>query len=64
MTISGDNNDSTKCYFGFQGSGAGYGYNLTYESHDPRTRILFRAPVQTYERGKHKIVRGARKGLL
>jgi hypothetical protein len=30
VTISGDNNDATKCYFGFQGSGAGYGYNLTY----------------------------------
>lgn len=28
--ISGDNNDPTICYFGFQGSGAGYGRKLVY----------------------------------
>lgn len=28
--ISGDNNDPSKCYFCFQGSGAGYGHNLVY----------------------------------
>lgn len=30
VTISGDASDPAKCYFGFQGSGAGYGHNLVY----------------------------------
>jgi hypothetical protein len=30
VSICGDGNDPTKCYFTFQGSGAGYGANLSY----------------------------------
>jgi hypothetical protein len=30
VSICGDGNDPTKCYFTFQGSGAGYGANLAY----------------------------------
>lgn len=30
VTISGDASDPSKCYYGFQGSGAGYGHNLVY----------------------------------